>query len=284
MTSREEGFLLLTSSLGDTARKPLSVLQFRTLILRSKELPSMRNASTVTMEQMAAMGYDEAMAQRVVRLFGQRREMEAYLQKARQAECEPIALTNPDYPALSQLGWNIPGVFWAKGDRELLHKPAISLVGSRELGLENARFAQQVGRLAAKEGYVLISGNARGADTVAQDACLQHGGKVISIVADSLADKRAHKNILYLSEDSFDLPFSSRRALSRNRFIHCMGKMTFVAQSALGRGGTWSGTSQNLNHNWSPVYCFSDGSEAVAALCQRGAAQVSIRELSQRIR
>ena len=60
-------------------------------------------------------------------------------------------------------------------------------------------------------------------------------------------------------------------ALRRNRVIHALGEVTLVAQSDLGIGGTWSGTTTNLKAGWSPVYCFDDGSDAARELEQMGA-------------
>ena len=103
---------------------------------------------------------------------------------------------------------------------------------------------------------------------------------MISIIADELIKQTYRENILYISEEDYDAPFSVQRALSRNRSIHAMGRMTFVAQADLGRGGTWDGTVKNLRHNWSPVACFRDGSEASQQLEQMGAFLVSTGDLS----
>ena len=86
--------------------------------------------------------------------------------------------------------------------------------------------------------------------------------------------------MLWLSEEGYDLPFSSWRALSRNRVIHCLAQRTFVAQSALGKGGIWDGTTKNLHHSWSPVFCFADGSPAVADLVCRGASAIGLEALT----
>jgi predicted Rossmann fold nucleotide-binding protein DprA/Smf involved in DNA uptake len=126
-----------------------------------------------------------------------------------------------------------------------------------------------------------VSGNARGADCIAQDACLAAGGQVISIVADELAKQEARKNVLYLSEGGFDEDFSSVRALSRNRVIHALGEKVLIAQCALGMGGTWSGTIRNLKEGWSPVFCFRDGSEAAIQLEQLGAVGVDLQDLEK---
>lgn len=281
MTGREQGLLLLTSSLGDPARKPMTLLKFRTLILRVKRQPGLENARQPTMADMAAMGYDGKTAENILSLFGERERLEGYLRFARRAGCQPVTLASEDYPVLlsERLGIDCPSVLWAKGDLSLLRKPAVALVGSRELAVYNQRFARAVGRWAAERGFTLVSGNARGADREAQTACLAHGGSVISVVADSLTDKAAAKGVLYLSEDSFDLPFSAWRALRRNRIIHGLGAKTFVAQSDLEKGGTWDGTAKNLLHGWSPVFCCDDGSPACRALSARGAVAISPEEL-----
>ena len=104
-------------------------------------------------------------------------------------------------------------------------------------------------------------------------------GKVVSIVADELEKCVATENVLYLSEDSFDLPFSALRALSRNRVIHAMGYKTFVAQCTNGKGGTWDGTVKNLRSNISPVFCFADGSAAMTELEQMGANLVATKDI-----
>jgi predicted Rossmann fold nucleotide-binding protein DprA/Smf involved in DNA uptake len=155
----------------------------------------------------------------------------------------------------------------------------VSLVGSRDISPENRKFAAEAGRQAALQGYTLVSGNARGADRVAQESCLNAGGNVIVVTADGIADKREEKHILYLCEDSFDLPFSAQRALSRNRIIHCLGRMVLVAQCAWKSGGTWSGTVKNLACGWSPVFCFDDGSKAVGNLEQMGAERIGMEAL-----
>ena len=151
----------------------------------------------------------------------------------------------------------------------------VALVGSREPEWLGDAFAREAGRQAALQGYVLVSGNARGADRAAQESCLEHGGRVISVVADALQDHTLNENILYLSEDGFDSPFSAQRALSRNRVIHCLPRLTLVAQCRMGKGGTWDGTTKNLQKGWSPVFCLDDGTEAMRELEQRGAVPIN---------
>ena len=125
-----------------------------------------------------------------------------------------------------------------------------------------------------------MSGNARGADKTAQEACLEHGGRVISIVADQLERHPLRRNVLYLSEEEFDGEFSPASALSRNRVIHTLGELTLVAQATLERGGSWDGTVRNLHNGWSSVFCFDDGSPAFTRLTQLGAVGIGTEDLA----
>ena len=276
------GFLLLSSHLGDPERQTLSQPQLGQLTraIRSRQL--MQEGEELEARHLQALGYGRDMTEKILALLEQKDLLERYLDRARSSGCFPLTRGEEDYPALtrSRLGGRCPGCFFGKGNRSLLNTPAIALVGSRELHEPNREFAREAGRQAAAHGLTLISGNARGADREAQESCRMAGGSVISVVADSLTDKQADDRILYLSQEDFDAPFSPMRALSRNQVIHTMGYMTLVAQCRLGQGGTWSGTTRNLQHGWSLVVCFRDGSSAAAELRDRGAYLLGTEELA----
>ena len=282
MTGAERGFLLLSSHLGEPARKPLTTAQLRTLADRMVYAPDKPENREISPEDLTALGYSAGMASHIVSLLSEEDVLDYYLRKGQVLGCTPITRVSGDYPhhLRIRLGLDSPGVLWARGDVTLLAQPMVSLVGSRELGEENWKFAAEVGRQAALQGYVLVSGNARGADRAAQNSCLTAGGKVISVVADELWKQPLGENVLYLSEDDFEAAFSAQRALSRNRVIHALGLKTFVAKSSLHTGGTWDGTVKNLQKNWSPVYGFDDGSPAMTELSQLGLERIGMEELA----
>lgn len=281
MRATERGFLLLTSPLGDPLRKPLTVAQFRTLAKRVQQMEKPTEQRDLTLADLTALGYEQDFAYRLLHLLSQEDLLDHYLRRAAAAGCVPIARIGQDYPAVlrEKLDPDSPASLWSKGDLSILAKPRIALVGSREIQQENRSFAWEVGTQAALQGYVLVSGNARGADKIAQTACLRAGGQVIVVVADELEKQKQEKNVLYISEDGFDLPFSAIRALSRNRVIHALAEKTFVAQCTCGSGGTWDGTIKNLNSGWSPVFCFADGTPAMEQLSQMGAEKIGIQQL-----
>ena len=78
-----------------------------------------------------------------------------------------------------------------EGDRTLLDRPAIGLCGSRHADARALELAEKFGRLVAKLGLVLVSGNARGVDDAAQFGALEAGGTVISVLAEGLGGLEA---------------------------------------------------------------------------------------------
>ena len=281
MNGAEKGFLLLTSRLGNPDRKVLSGSQLRVLGQRMRNMPKPVEDRQLECADLMALGYDETLAGRIVALLEEEELLEYYLRRGRHADCIPVSRIHPLYPERlhNRLGLEATGCLWMKGDPEILKMPAISLVGSRDLKNINREFAEEAGRQAALQGFALVSGNARGADRAAQNACLKAGGCVIAVVADELSKQPRHEKILYISEDGFDEGFSAQRALSRNRCIHAWSDKTFVAQCSYEKGGTWDGSVKNLRFGWSQLYCFDDGSPAVASLRQMGADTVDIRDL-----
>lgn len=283
MRAAERGFLLLSSCLGNPERKPLTTAQMRILADRAWRMELPVSERDLSIRDLTALGYGRDMAARIIALLSEEEQLEHYLRIAKRSDCVPLTRISEAYPLTirKRLGLDSPGVLWAKGNLGLLKNRKIALVGSRDMHNANRDFARKVGRQAAVQGYTLISGNARGADRTAQEACLQAGGSVIVVVADELIKQRAQERVLYLSEEDYDQAFSAQRAISRNRVIHSLGEMTFVAQSSYQTGGTWDGTVKNLRFGWSPVFCFRDGSQAVMQLCEMGAAAVAAEDLQE---
>lgn len=282
MNARERGFLLLTSQLGNPERKPLSPAQLRSLTQAVSQGPRFLDDRDLEPKDLQVLGYSPEMALRITALLQEEDLLDHYLTRAKKAGCTPITRVTPGYPALlrRRLGTEAPGCLWAKGDLSILEMPAVSLVGSRDLNTENRAFAKVAGYQAAAQGFALVSGNARGADREAQNACLEAGGCVISIVADELERQTPVDRVLYLSEDVFDGAFTVQRALRRNNSIHALGQAVLVAQATLQKGGTWDGTSKNLRFGWSPVFCFDDGSDASTVLTQMGAELIGMDALA----
>ena len=281
MTAAERGLLLLCAELGD-GRKPLTAAELRSL--RAGVLAGggagPEAERPLREKDLTALGFDADFACRVTELLGRERELERYLCAAAEHGIRPLTRISEDYPPrLRRLGGDAPAVLFCRGDASLLKRPAVALVGSRKLRPEGEVFARRVGELAAEEGFVLVSGNAVGADQTAQRACLGRGGCVISVLPDSLREHEPPESrLLYLSLRGWHLPMTPVRALERNRVIHALGEKTLAAQTGL-CGGTRRGSEENLRRGLSPLFVHADGSPGSLALQDLGAVPVRTEEL-----
>ena len=274
MTAGERGVLLLCASLAPDDR-PLSMAQFRELSLRAQAhgAPEGDLSAELRHADLRRLGYDGEAAERILRLLSRERALERSLAEAERLGIVPLTRISAAYPThlARRLGTSCPPALFCRGEMLLLQRDCVSLVGSRALREGGRRFAQRAGQLCAQEEHVLVSGGAEGADTAAQEACLASGGSVIVFTAGRLCDCAPRERVLYVSEGGWRLPFSTPRAMSRNRLIHAMGEKTLVAQTGYGSGGTWNGTLDNLRRGYSPVFICDDGSEGARALIARGA-------------
>ena len=277
MTAMEEGVLLLCCKLGDPQCKPLTMAQFRQLGLKVRAVCQLGDAmSDLSHRDLTRLGYAPEEAMRIMQLLGRREALEAYLRRAEQLGITAVTRVSAAYPVRISHHRKLssPPVLFAMGDLSLLGRPAVAVVGSRSLLPENEAYAAHVGRIAAQEELVLVSGGAHGADITAQTSCIAAGGSCIVVLPDRLADRKPEKCVLYISADGYDLDFSAQRALYRNTLIHMLGEKTLAVQCTYGSGGTWQGCTENLKHRWSDLYMFDDGSQGSRAIMERGATPV----------
>lgn len=273
MTGAERGWLLLCADLGDGV-KPLTPAQVRCLRKQIRQLgmnPSDPERE-LSLTDLLALGCERSKAEHILLLLNREDSLRAYLSAARDHGIFPLTRSSPDYPSrLLRLGDRAPGVLFYRGNADLLSRKAVCLTGCRNLSPKGAAFAERIGRLAAAEGYVLISGNARGADNAAQSACLDAGGHVICVLPGPLLElPPISDRQLFLCEDGWQLPFASYRALNRNRIIYALADLALVAEVGL-RGGTMRGAEDALRHGVLPVYVREDSGLGCDELIQLGA-------------
>lgn len=278
MNIREWGVALLCTAIPGDELMPLTLAQLRTLGARVRAMGAPdRPLDELRADDLINMGYTDAEAARICALLDREEWLERYLDGARSKGIYPLTRLSPEYPERLRvlLGMNAPPILFCAGDAALLAKPAVAVVGARALHEPGRSFCENIGKLAAGEDFVLVSGNAVGADQTAQDACYGAGGSVICFLADELS-RHLPKNDreLMISAGGYDLPFTNARALQRNHFIHAQGRKVFVAQCDSPKGGTWAGTTENLSRGWSEVYACDDGTPAMGELLERGATPV----------
>ena len=102
-------------------------------------------------------------------------EAAAELKAARTRGIELIALGEPDYPARLQTIDDAPPLIAVRGNREILSRPLVAIVGSRNASAAGMKFADRIARDLGAAGYGIVSGLARGIDAAAHRASRESG-------------------------------------------------------------------------------------------------------------
>ena len=102
-------------------------------------------------------------------------EAEAELEAAERAGSRPVFTIEPGYPALLAACDVPPPMLYIKGRDDLLNKPGVAIVGSRDCSAAGAKLAQMFAHDIAGAGFVIVSGLARGIDRVAHQTALDRG-------------------------------------------------------------------------------------------------------------
>jgi DNA processing protein len=86
-----------------------------------------------------------------------------------------VAMGEPDYPRTLQAIDTAPPLIAVRGSTDILARPSVAIVGSRNASAAGLTFAERLSRQLGEAGYVVVSGLARGVDTRAHRATLVTG-------------------------------------------------------------------------------------------------------------
>ena len=153
---------------------------------------------------------------------------------------------DPDFPALLQTIPEPPTLLFVQGDRQLLTRPAVAIVGSRDHSPYGAEVAAMVASRAAGAGLVVVSGMARGLDAVAHTAALDAKGGTIGVLGNGLgviypaANRALYERVETAGLLLTEFPPGERPRVGsfprRNRLISALARVTVVIEAAAGSG------------------------------------------------
>jgi DNA processing protein len=110
-----------------------------------------------------------------------RKVAEEEWQKIAESGCSVMTLGDADYPDRLREIFDPPPVLWVRGDRALLSRPAIAVVGTRAPSPYGTGMAEMLSRDLAARRMVILSGMARGIDTAAHRGALNAGGHTVAV-------------------------------------------------------------------------------------------------------
>jgi predicted Rossmann fold nucleotide-binding protein DprA/Smf involved in DNA uptake len=195
-----------------------------------------------------------------------------------------VSRADAEYPRRlkARLKDEAPAVLYGCGDASLLDDGGFAVVGSRNAGPGELRYAEEIGQLSARARKTLVSGGARGIDQAAMRGALEAGGRAIGVLGDALeraALQRDHRSLLMEDRLALVSPFDPNagfnvgNAMQRNKIIYALADAALVVSVEFNKGGTWAGAVEQLDKfRIVPIYVRREESgKAGDALLNRGA-------------
>lgn len=217
-------------------------------------------------EMKQYFGYGENEIERIKGLLDRAGSISFELEKLYSMGIRVVTRADREYPKMlkSKLKGACPPLFYYAGNLSLLDMKTVGFVGSRTVGDEDTAFAEAMVKKINQHGFGVVSGGAKGIDSIASAAALSNGGFCIEYISDSFARKIKKKTaisaiqdgkLLIMSVVKPDAGFNAGIAMQRNKYIYAQSEATVVVKSDYNKGGTWSGANEALKKEYCPVLC-----------------------------
>lgn len=215
--------------------------------------------------------------------------IEAEMEHAEQIGVRILAACEPDYPAYLRAVDPPPPLISVLGLPNILHKPCVAIVGSRNASAIGQRFARQIALELGEEGYTIVSGLARGIDASAHAGSLPTG--TAAVLGGGVDHVYPRQNAeLYeamagqgaiISESPLGYRATARDFPRRNRIISGLSMGVIVIEAAE-RSGTLItaryATEQNREVMAAPGSPLDPRTKGCNRLIQQGAALIENTE------
>ena len=269
MNDRSTAIAVLCSHLcageGVSPLEPKEYSSFAAL-LRSRQLDPEAILRFGKQDFMQALDMTDEQAERFLRLLDRSASLSFELSKYESMGITVLTRADAAYPKKlkEKLGNACPPLFYAAGDPAIAARSAIGFVGSRSTGDSDILFVQSAVRNVLQNGHVIVSGGAKGCDSIAEEAALDAGGAAIAYLSDSMLRKLRNAKtlqavqqgaLLLLSVAKPDAGFNTGIAMMRNKYIYAQSDATLIVKSDYNKGGTWSGATENLRNRWALTLC-----------------------------
>lgn len=172
---------------------------------------------------------------------------EEELKKIEKNRVDIITISDRFYPPLLHQIEDPPPFLYVKGELyKILHSPCIAVVGTRFPSPYGEEVTEEISLALIKEGFTIVSGMAKGIDSIAHKTAITHHGKTIAIWGSGInkvypsGNRQLAQNIeqhgLILSEYPLDTPPMDVNFPERNRIISGMSLAVIVTEASLNSG------------------------------------------------
>ena len=172
--------------------------------------------------------------------------LEATLAWLRAPDHSLVAWDDADYPRTLLAIGDPPPAFYFVGRRELLNRPALAIVGSRNATPQGLEQAESFGAALSAAGLTIVSGLATGIDAGAHRGGLSADGRSVAVVGTGLdryyptanrsLQQRLEREGAIISEFPLGTPPLPENCPRRNRLISGLSRGVLVVEATLNSG------------------------------------------------
>jgi DNA processing protein len=158
-----------------------------------------------------------------------------------------ISQLDSSYPVLLKETYDAPAILYCRGNLNLLNTKCLGVIGTRDPSEHGKIIGSQITSWFARNNWTIVSGLAKGIDTIAHQSCLTNNGKTIAVLGgnlntiypkenEGLAHEILKKEGLLVSEYPYDSKSFRSNFVERDRIQAGLSNAIILIQSDLSGG------------------------------------------------
>ncbi|MBF0275126.1 MAG: DNA-protecting protein DprA, partial [Nitrospinae bacterium] len=178
---------------------------------------------------------------RSIKDFDVNKELELELELIQKNNIKTIHLYDEDYPKNLKTIYDPPPVLYVKGEFQEADEISIAVIGTRVPTQYGKLVAKKLTKELVSAGFVIVSGLARGIDTIAHKAALENGGRTLSVLGSGILNVYPPENLglakqisetgVLISEFNLLKKPDKNNFPSRNRIVAGLTQGTLVVEA-----------------------------------------------------
>lgn len=155
-------------------------------LLKRTQVRSADEIFTMPARQLLGIeGIGETVARNISN-FKAWKEVDEVLEKTARMGAALVAFDDYHYPEMLRQIYDVPVLLWVMGDKEVLKRDGIAVIGTRIPGEYGRAQATHWSESISQSGLCVNSGLAYGVDTIAHQSALRSGGKTVAVLGSGI--------------------------------------------------------------------------------------------------
>jgi DNA processing protein len=234
--------------------------KFRNLLAKFRSTKNILSADYHSL--MNVEGISTNLAKRIRKASNERDEIEKFtekeLMKLEKLGGKLITIWDPEYPPILKKIYDPPILFYILGELNESDQYSIAVVGTRQPINYGKVQAEKISMDLSKQGITIVSGMARGIDSIGHNAAIKSGGRTIAVIGSGLdviypAENKKlfdliSKNGAVISEFALGTKPDAQNFPRRNRIISGLSLGVIVIETGV-QGGAMQTAALALDQN-----------------------------------